>query len=243
VLSSVIGAIVTRPEEAKPVDADSESPSGGQLEVACLTLGPVQTNTYLVADAGAGGAAVVIDPAWDGAGIHQELERRGWSLSAIWLTHAHFDHFAGVADLVRLSAGPPVVALHPGDQPLWRFNGGAGLFGIPAFDPGPEPGVDLVHGMQLQLGSRKFEVRYAPGHTPGHVMFYCAAERMLFAGDVIFVEGVGRTDLPGGSWELLLDSIQSQVLSLPDEVTIYPGHGPATTVGHERRANPFLNMD
>ena len=222
------------------MQADSESPTGERLHVACLTLGPVQTNTYLVADAAAGGTAVVIDPAWDGALIHHELDRRGWSLAAIWLTHAHFDHFGGVADLVRLSAGPPIVALHPLDQPLWRFNGGAGLFGIPAFDPGPEPGVDLAHGMQLQLGSRMFEVRHAPGHTPGHVMFYCAADGLLFSGDVIFEEGVGRTDLPGGSWESLLASIESQVLSLPDEVTVYSGHGPATSVGHERGANPFL---
>ena len=222
--------------------APRETPTGAVLEVVCLTLGPVQTNTYLVADTGSGGMAAVIDPAWDGAVIHDELSRRGWSLAAIWLTHAHFDHFGGVADLVRLSAGPPVVALHPLDQPLWRFSGGAGFFGIPAFDPGPEPGVDLAHGMQLQLGSRTFEVRHAPGHTPGHVMFYSAADRLLFAGDVIFAEGVGRTDLPGGSWDVLMRSIEAQVLSLPDEVTIYSGHGPATTIGHERRHNPFLHM-
>lgn len=222
--------------------AVSDSSEGGPLQVVCLTLGPVQTNTYLVADAAADGTAVVIDPAWDGAVIHNELERRGWSLAAIWLTHAHFDHFGGVADLARLSAGPPAVALHPLDQTLWRFSGGAGLFGIPAFDPGPEPSVDLAHGMHLRLGSRLFEVRHAPGHTPGHVMFYCAADGVLFSGDVIFAEGVGRTDLPGGSWESLRASIETQVLTLPDEVVIYSGHGPATTVGHERHANPFLLM-
>jgi glyoxylase-like metal-dependent hydrolase (beta-lactamase superfamily II) len=224
------------------VDANPDSPTDGPLHVVGMTLGPVQTNCFLIADAAAGGSAVVIDPAWDGARIHQELDRRGWSLAAIWLTHAHFDHFGGVADLVRLSAAPPSVAMHPLDRPLWRFNGGAGLFGLPAFDPGPEPEVDLAHGMPLRVGSRTFEVRHAPGHTPGHVMFYCAADRLLFSGDVIFAEGVGRTDLPGGSWELLLASIETQVLTLPDEVTIYSGHGPATTVGHERRANPFLRM-
>jgi len=221
---------------------EAQSPSGASLQVVCLTLGPVQTNSYLVADERAGGAAVVIDPAWDGERIHQELARRGWSLAAIWLTHAHFDHFGGVADLVRLSAGPPSVALHPLDQPLWRFSGGAGFFGIPAFDPGPEPTVELAHGMKLQIGDRSFEVRHAPGHTPGHVMFYCATDRILFSGDVIFAEGVGRTDLPGGDWDTLLASIETQVLSLPEDVRIFSGHGPSTTVGHERRANPFLAL-
>ncbi|MCJ7513002.1 MAG: MBL fold metallo-hydrolase [Anaerolineales bacterium] len=223
------------------MESHAASPAVEPVQVLCLTLGPVQTNTYIVGDISSR-TAVVIDPAWDGAHIHQQLDERGWSLASIWLTHAHFDHFGGVADLVRLSPGPPAVALHPLDQALWRLNGGAGLFGIPAFDPGPEPGVDLSHGMQLQFGRRAFEVRHAPGHTPGHVMFYWAADRLLFSGDVIFAEGVGRTDLPGGNWEALLSSIQSQVLTLPDDVTIYSGHGPATTVGRERRSNPFLHL-
>ncbi len=223
------------------MEPQPDSTPADDLQILGLTLGPVQTNTYVVGERRSR-TAVVIDPAWDGEHIHQQLDRQGWTLGAIWLTHAHFDHFGGVADLVRLSPGPPPVALHPQDQSLWRFNGGAGFFGLPGFDPGPEPTVDLTDGMQLQLGGYQFEVRHAPGHTPGHVVFYCAAARLLFAGDVIFADGVGRTDLPGGSWDILLASIQTQVLTLPDDVTIYPGHGPATTVGRERRGNPFLRL-
>jgi hydroxyacylglutathione hydrolase len=215
--------------------------SAGHLEVLAYTLGPVQTNSYIVGDPTTQ-SAVVIDPAWDGARLHEILRQRKWDLAAIWLTHAHFDHLGGVAELVRLSPGPPSVALHPDDHALWRFSGGAPLFGLPEFDPGPEPNVDLAHGMILHLGSHEMEVRHAPGHTPGHVMFYCEPAGLLFSGDVIFAQGVGRTDLPGGSWDTLLQSIQSQVLSLPDEVVIYSGHGPTTTVGEERRNNPFLLM-
>ncbi len=123
---------------------------------------------------------------------------------------------------------------------MWRLNGGAAWFGIPAFDPGPEPTIELADGMQLLLGAFTFEVRHAPGHAPGHVMFYCARQSCLFCGDVLFEGSVGRTDLPGGDWETLLASIHSRILNLPDEVQIYPGHGPSTTVGRERTTNPFL---
>jgi glyoxylase-like metal-dependent hydrolase (beta-lactamase superfamily II) len=131
----------------------------------------------------------------------------------------------------------PQVAL-PQDYPLARA-GFPSLFGLD-FDPGPEPTIDLVHGMVLHLGSQQLEVRHTPGHTPGHVILYCAAEHLAFCGDVIFQGSIGRTDLPGGSYETLIESIRSQILSLPDETRLYCGHGPSTTVGDERAANPFL---
>jgi glyoxylase-like metal-dependent hydrolase (beta-lactamase superfamily II) len=209
------------------------------LSIVPMMLGPVQTNSYLVADPEARVAAV-IDPAWNGASIVREAEQRGWQITDIWLTHAHFDHFGGAGGVADGVDPPPRVALHPLDQPMWRLNGGAAWFGIPAFDPGPEPTVELADGMQLLLGAFSFEVRHAPGHAPGHVMFYCARQSCLFCGDVLFEGSVGRTDLPGGEWETLLASIHSRILSLPDEVQIYPGHGPSTTVGRERTTNPFL---
>jgi len=209
------------------------------LSIVPMMLGPVQTNSYLVADPQARVAAV-IDPAWNGASIVREAEQRGWQITDIWLTHAHFDHFGGAGGVADGVDPPPRVALHPLDQPMWRLNGGAAWFGIPAFDPGPEPTVELADGMQLLLGAFTFEVRHAPGHAPGHVMFYCARQSCLFCGDVLFEGSVGRTDLPGGDWETLLASIHSRILSLPDEVQIYPGHGPSTTVGRERTTNPFL---
>jgi hydroxyacylglutathione hydrolase len=209
------------------------------LAVVSLALGPVQTNAYLVADP-IHRVAAVIDPAWDGAAIVREADQRGWRITDVWLTHAHFDHFGGAAEVCDLVHPPPRVALHPLDQPLWRVNGGAAWFGMQDFDPGPEPTIGLAAGMTLNLGSLRFEVRHAPGHTPGHVVFYCAEASQLFCGDVIFDGGVGRTDLPGGDWDELLASIQAQVLSLPDDVTLQPGHGPSTTVGIQRRTNPFL---
>lgn len=207
------------------------------LTIVPFVLGPVETNAYLVADP-ADGAAVVIDPAWDGQVIVDEAHRRGWRIGSIWLTHAHFDHFGGVALIARATGAP--IALHPDDLPLWRFSGGASLFGLRHFDPGPEPTLPLAHGMRLLIGSQKIEVRHTPGHTPGHVVFVAPASNLVFCGDLIFYGGVGRTDLPGGSWETLQQSIRTQILTLPDTTRLLAGHGPETTVGRERSANPFL---
>ena len=209
------------------------------LSIVPMLLGPVQTNAYLVADPLAR-VAVVIDPAWNGAAIVREAEERGWTITDIWLTHAHFDHFGGAGGVADGVDPAPHVALHPLDQTLWRLNGGAAWFGIPAFDPGPEPTIELADGMQMTLGAFTFEVRHVPGHSPGHVMFYCALERCLFSGDVLFDGSVGRSDLPGGDWDTLMASIRNHILDLPDEVQVYPGHGPSTTVGRERMTNPFL---
>ena len=208
------------------------------LSIATFTLGPVQTNTYLIADPETG-EAVVIDPADRGDLIVSYAEKHGWRISNIWLTHAHFDHLAGAGSVADRCAPPPPVALHPADYPLWRFQGGAPLFGM-QIDPGPEPTIDLAHGQTLYLGSNTLIVCHAPGHTPGHVMFYCSGENVLFCGDVIFNGSIGRTDLPGGDYETLIASIRSQILTLPDETRLLSGHGPETTVGMERNTNPFL---
>jgi glyoxylase-like metal-dependent hydrolase (beta-lactamase superfamily II) len=208
------------------------------LEIVSLTLGPVETNTYLVGDP-ATRDSVVIDPAADGASIAVHAEKQNWRISAIWLTHAHFDHLAGAVGLAQAVQPPPPVALHPEDLPLWEMQGGAPFFGM-RIDPGPRPAITLEHGQLLKLGDRTFEVRHAPGHTPGHVIFYCAEEKLAFCGDVIFWGSIGRTDLPGGSFARLITSIQEQVLSMPDDTRLLSGHGPETTVGQERRENPFL---
>jgi len=208
------------------------------LDIVKLTLGPAQTNAYLVASTG-GKEAVAIDPSWDGDLILQAAQERAWRVTNIWLTHAHFDHFGGAAAVADGSSPPPPVALHPADYWLWRENGGASAYGL-QFDPGPEPTIDLAPGQTLRLGEIEFEVRHAPGHTPGHVMFYAPAEKLMFCGDVIFQMSIGRTDLPRGDQRTLIRSIQREVLSLPDETRLLPGHGPETTVGQEREFNPFL---
>jgi hydroxyacylglutathione hydrolase len=208
------------------------------LEIVTLQLGPVMTNAYLVADTDTNEAAI-IDPAWDGHIILAEAEKRGWEINQIWVTHAHFDHMGGTGAVVAGLENTPVVALHPDDLPLWQAKGGAPLFGVHFDSPG-DPNLKLVHGQKLQLGTHAVEVRHAPGHTLGHVIFYFENDGLLFSGDVIFQDSVGRTDLPGGSWETLLNSIQQQVLTLPDETRIFSGHGGETSVGRERKSNPFL---
>ncbi len=208
------------------------------LSIIPLILGPVQTNAYLIADP-ASGEAAVIDPAWDGAVIMAEAARRGWRIGHLWLTHAHFDHFGGAAAIADGLDHSPVVAIHPADRLLWRAQGGAPLFGM-RIDVGPEPDFDLQHGQILHLGGNTFEVRHTPGHTPGHVVYYCAAEKLVFCGDLIFRESIGRTDLPGGDYETIIESIRSQILSLPEDTRLLSGHGEATTVGDEIRYNPFL---
>ncbi|MDI6695444.1 MAG: MBL fold metallo-hydrolase [Anaerolineales bacterium] len=209
------------------------------LEIVSFVLGPVETNTYLAAD-GQSGEAVVIDPAADGKLIANRVAERHWRIAAIWLTHAHFDHLAGAVGVAQAVQPSPPIALHPADLPLWEMQGGAPYFGM-HIDPGPRPTISLQHGQKLTVGAYQFEVRHAPGHTPGHVIFYCAAERLAFCGDVIFWGSIGRTDLPGGSYQTLLHSIRTQILTLPDETRLLSGHGEETTVGLERRQNPFLN--
>lgn len=209
------------------------------LSIVTLTLGPVQTNAYLIAD-DATKAAAVIDPAAEGHVILEESASRGWRITNIWLTHAHFDHLSGAAVVADGSSPPPPVALHPDDYWLWRNEGGAPFFGM-RIDPGPEPTIDLEHGQILRLGELELEVYHTPGHTPGHVVFYCASEKVVFCGDVIFQGSIGRTDLPGGDYQTLMKSIQTQILPLPDDTRLLSGHGPESTVGRERVTNPFLS--
>lgn len=208
------------------------------LEIVPFTLGPAQTNAYLIADSGTKDAAV-IDPSWDGHIILAEAQRREWRIAHLWYTHAHFDHIGGAAEIADALNPLPLVALHPNDHVLWRAGGGAPLFGF-RIDPGPEPTIDFVHGQILRLGNVQFEVRFTPGHTTGHCVLYCAQENVCFCGDLIFAGSVGRTDLPGGDWATLEKSIREQIYTLPDHTRLLSGHGPETTVGEEKQFNPFV---
>lgn len=209
------------------------------LEIINFILGPFETNCYLVADTDTNKAAV-IDPGWDGKAILSEALGRGWQIGHIWLTHAHFDHFGG-ASVIADGCNPAIpIALHQADYPLWRANGLASLFGF-KIDPGPEPTVDLYDGQIVHLGNIQFIVYHCPGHSPGHVIFHCPKEQVVFCGDVIFNSGIGRTDGPGGDYYGLIKSINEKILTLPDNTRLLCGHGNETTVGDERRWNPFLN--
>ena len=211
------------------------------LEIVRLTLGPLSNNVYLLGDQDTGDA-VVIDPGYESRVVLSRATEMGWTLRQIWLTHAHFDHIAGAAEVAAAYDPPLTVGLHPADLPWYQDNGGAGRFGMTIQHP-PDPDLTFEDGMQLALREGLppvVTVWHAPGHSPGHVMFYCQNLEALFCGDVIFREGIGRTDLDDGNLEKLLESIRSRVLTLPDETRLLPGHGPESTVGHERNNNPFL---
>jgi hydroxyacylglutathione hydrolase len=210
------------------------------LEIVTFVLGPVQTNAYLIADSETREAAV-IDPAWDGDVILAEAQRRGWRIGHLWYTHAHFDHIGGAAAIADRLNPLPLVALHPADHALWRMAGGAALFGF-NIDPGPEPTIDLFQGQKLRLGQVELEVRFTPGHTPGHSIFHVLSDAVCFCGDLIFQGSVGRTDLPGGNFDALVDSIRTQVFTLPDPTRLLSGHGPETSVAQEKRTNPFVGQ-
>jgi glyoxylase-like metal-dependent hydrolase (beta-lactamase superfamily II) len=205
------------------------------MKVVRIPNGQFLENCYLVIDEAAGACAVV-DPGEDAALIARSAAAAGVRPEAIWLTHAHLDHVLGVTAL-KAETGAPV-SLHPADRPLYEAMPQQALaFGMRAAAL-PAPDRPLAHGDVLRVGSLAFEVRHAPGHSPGHVVL--VGHGVAFAGDVLFAGSIGRTDLPGGDYETLLASIERELLSLPDDTIVYPGHGPETTVGRERRTNPFL---
>lgn len=185
----------------------------------------------------------MIDPGADAPQVLATAQQLGATVRAVWLTHAHFDHIGGVAGIVSQASVP--VALHSDDLPLYRELGGARLWGIP-IDPPPAPTIALENYCSpnapatLSLGANKFQVFHVPGHTAGHVAFYQPQAGVLFGGDVLFNNSIGRTDLPGGDYDLLMASIRQNFLALPDATVVYSGHGLQTTIGTERQFNPFL---
>jgi len=179
----------------------------------------------------------VIDPGWDAPAILAEAEAAGLTIEYVLNTHAHWDHVSANADVLEATGAQ--LAIHPDDLPLLRARGGADLWGIPV-KPSPEPDVELAEGQLITIGQLELKVLFTPGHTPGHVSFYEADAGVLFDGDVLFKQGIGRTDLPGGNHHALMHSIRNVLLALPSETVVYSGHGPATTIGEERWANPWL---
>jgi glyoxylase-like metal-dependent hydrolase (beta-lactamase superfamily II) len=213
-----------------------------RLNLKKFTLGPLGNNVYLLGDLESGDAAV-IDPSFNSQAVLAYARENNWTLRQIWLTHAHFDHIAGASEVASAFSPSLPVGLHPEDEHLYLETGGAGQFGFSIPQP-PKISIYFKDGMSLNLSAADgptVEVRHSPGHSPGHVMFYCEQLSTLFCGDVIFREGIGRTDLPGGDHSTLLESIRKKVLCLPDDTRLLPGHGPESTVGYERKHNPFLN--
>ena len=193
--------------------------------------------------------AICIDPGDEAARIVAALEDKELELQAIALTHAHLDHIGGVAALKKLRPAAAVI-LHRDDEPMYRaLPEQPAWIGIPraawaslGFDYAAPPPVDRywTDGEIYEVGRLAFDVLHCPGHTPGHVILFEPGEKKAFVGDCLFAGSIGRTDLPGGSSEELMTSLHHKILPLGDEVVVYSGHGELTTIGHERRTNPFL---
>ncbi len=211
--------------------------------LASRSLWLAATNTWVLA-AEEGGEAVIIDAPPDPGAIVDLVAAHSLAPVACLLTHGHIDHMGGAAqigDEYRMAS-----YVHPDDDyltldPLGQLRAMFGLSVPGDWDP-PVTRVPLHHGMELHLAGIRIEVRHTPGHTPGHVCFHLPDEGMLFSGDQLFAGSIGRTDLPGGDLDRLAESMRERVMDLEDETRVLPGHGPETSIGRERRTNPFRDL-
>lgn len=200
-----------------------------------LQLGPLDNNTYVLA-CDATRAAAVVDVGFEPEAAVRFVRAQGYDVRLMLNTHAHYDHAAGMRAAQQALGG--TYWLHPGDRPLLEALTAQGaMFGFPPADP-PDQVHDLAGGQVLELGALRIEVLHTPGHSPGGVCFKVGDA--VWVGDTLFAGSIGRTDLPGGSFEELDHSIRTRLFPLPDDTPAWPGHGPPTTIGQERRFNPFV---
>jgi hydroxyacylglutathione hydrolase len=207
------------------------------MRVKTFTGGAFGENGY-VATCDSTSATVVIDPGACAPQMVPYLAAEGLEIQAILLTHAHLDHVEGLGVIRDITDAHTF--LHPLDRPMFDALGQqAAIFGLPVPDLAP-PEEELSDGEVFTFGECSVQVALTPGHAPGHVMFVASDDELVFSGDLIFMGSIGRTDLPGGDYQELFASLRTRVLTLPDETRLLSGHGPETSVGHERVSNPFL---
>lgn len=201
-----------------------------------LVVTPIQQNCRVFL----GKDALIIDPGGDADKIIENLG--GKDISQIWLTHSHLDHCGGVADLMEAFPKAKLYGHEIEKDYRQRVEDIAAYYGIPegSMKNCPEPDVYLKGGETLEFEDMSFEVRFTPGHAPGHLVFINKKDKYILAGDTLFQGSIGRTDLPNGDYSTLIKSIKTELLSLPDDFQVLSGHGSDTTIGEERRTNPFL---
>ncbi len=210
------------------------------MEVTCLTFNPFQENTYLLHDDTK--ECIVVDPGCYEKHEKEELKNyiaaKGLKVVKLLNTHCHIDHVLGnsfVSNTYRVG-----LEIHEEDlQVLRAVPAYAPSYGFPMYDE-VLPTAYLQEGDTVKFGNTSLSVLFTPGHAPGHVVFYNEAHKVCIGGDVLFQNSIGRTDLPGGDFDTLIQSIRTKLFTLPDDVTVYPGHGPETTIGYEKKNNPFL---
>jgi glyoxylase-like metal-dependent hydrolase (beta-lactamase superfamily II) len=201
------------------------------MEIAVYEVTPFIVNCFVLTE---GNEAIVIDPGEGSPRLLQALE--GLNVKQVINTHCHCDHCGGNAAVLAQTGAK--LGIHKDDLPLLRSIEIQGqMFGV-TMPPSPDPDFYLVEGDTITVGESVLKVLHTPGHSPGHIVLLGAD--IAFVGDVLFAGSIGRTDLPGGNYHQLMQSIKDKILSLPDNIVAYPGHGPETTIGQERRSNPFL---
>lgn len=205
-----------------------------------LVVGDLQTNCYVLGDEESK-EGLVIDPGGDSQEIEKVIQDEGLDIKYIILTHGHADHIAALSELKKQTKA--MILIHPADsdmlvEPSYNLSFFTGENLVC-----PEADKFLDDGNKIKLGALELEVLHTPGHSPGGISLF--TDRVIFTGDTLFCEGIGRSDLPGASHDQLLLSIKNKILSKPDDTRVYPGHGPETTIGEEKRSNPWIrgNLD
>lgn len=199
-----------------------------------LVVGPLQVNCYLVGCEETK-EGIVIDPGGDAPAILPQIHALGLNIAYIVNTHGHIDHVAANRSVKEATGAP--IAIHRLDAP-WLTSPQGGLALLLGVTPGPPADILLEEGDEVRFGNIGLKVLHTPGHTSGGISLL--GEGVIFTGDALFNMGIGRTDLPGGDFKTLIESIRSKLFTLPEETVVYPGHGPATTIGREKRTNPFV---